>query len=161
MTEKLNSPNRKEAQKEKSRFKSTSPKIDQSTNFSHKHTWAWEFPPPLFLPQKMNVPKKILPPAVARKSSAPSCRSPKVSFLCDIFGLKDLFGCHIRMRTYKRSKQKTKDEENKYLNKTIEEHKVKFDMNEDLIDVNTRKNEEHKCLNTKYMNTSLIWMRTW
>ena len=48
------------------------------------------------------------------------------------------------------------DEEHKYLNKTIEEHKVKLDMNEDLIDVNTRKNEEHKCLNTKYMNTSLI-----
>ena len=46
-----------------------------------------------------------------------------------------------------------KDEEHKYLNKTIEEHKVKLDMNEDLIDVNTRKNEEHKCLNTKYRNT--------
>ena len=46
-----------------------------------------------------------------------------------------------------------KDEEHKCLNKTIEEHKVKFDMNEFLIDVNTRKNEEHKCLNTKYMNT--------
>ena len=39
------------------------------------------------------------------------------------------------------------------MNKTIEGHKVKFDMNEDLIDVNTRKNEEHKCLNTKYRNT--------
>ena len=36
-----------------------------------------------------------------------------------------------------------KDEEHNFLNETIEEHKVKFDMNDYLIDVNTRNDEEH------------------